>query len=128
MNVALFFCESAETVANGKLDLRGIYNELYAPAFPARQDRLILAGIVEWDREDHGRQPFKIDLLDPDGTEIFTIDGHSVVEARPEMRPPSKTHLILPLENLIFQRAGTYPAMVQIRDQTIEGPSLYLMS
>ncbi|MCZ6771118.1 MAG: hypothetical protein O7G83_03895, partial [Proteobacteria bacterium] len=75
MNVALFFCESAETVANGKLDLRGIYNELYAPSFPARQDHLMLAGIVEWDHEDHGKQPFKIDLLDPDGTEIFTIDG-----------------------------------------------------
>ena len=105
MNVALFFCESAETVANGKLDLRGIYNELHAPSFPARQDHLMLAGLVEWDHEDHGKQPFKIDLLDPDGAEIFTIDGHSEVEARPATRPPSKTHLILPLQNLIFQRA-----------------------
>jgi hypothetical protein len=128
MNVSLFFCESAETAANGKLDLRGIYNELYAPGFPARQEHLILAGVVEWNREDHGTQPFKIDLMDPDGSEIFTIDGHSEVEARPQTRPPSKTHLILPLENLIFQQAGTYPAKVQIGGETIEGPSLYLMS
>ena len=101
MNVALFFCEHAQTNPNGKLDLHGIYNELHASAFPARQDHLILAGIVEWNRDDRGKLPFKIDLMDPDGSEIFTIDGHTEVDARPPTRPPAKTHLILPLENLI---------------------------
>ena len=128
MNVALFFCEHAETDANGKLDLHGIYNELHASAFPARQDRLVLAGIVEWNRDDQGQMPFKIDLMDPDGSEIFTIDGHSEVDSRPVSRPPAKTHLILPLENLIFSQAGQYPAILQIKDRTIEGPSLYLMN
>ena len=127
MNVALFFCEHAQTSPTGKLDIKGIYNELYATGFPARQDHLTLAGIVEWNREDEGKLPFKIDLMDPNGSSIFTIDGHTEVDARAASRPPARTHLILPLENLIFPEAGQYPAMVQIREQTVEGPSLHLM-
>ena len=127
MNIALLFCEHAQTTPAGKLDIKGIYNELYTTGFPARQDHLTLAGIVEWNREDEGKLPFKIDLMDPNDSSIFTIDGHTEVDARPASRPPARTHLILPLENLIFPEVGQYAAMVQIREQTVEGPSLYLM-
>ena len=127
MDISLFFCEFAHTSADGKLELRGIYNELYASGFPARQDRLVLAGIVEWDRTDDGDHPFQIDLLDPTNAAIFTVDGHSQVDARPASRPPAKTHLILPLENLIFPQAGEFPIRITVKGEKIAGPSLYVM-
>jgi hypothetical protein len=128
MNTVLFFCENAVSGPDGKLDVEGIFNELYAPGFPASQDRLILAGIIEWDRHTEGTQPFVIHLLDPDNKPIFTIEGHSDVDARPDTRPPARTHLILPLENLVFIRPGQYRARLELQDQQISGPSLYLFT
>ncbi len=127
VEVTLFFCNQADTEPDGTLNLRGIRNELYAPAFPARQDRLFLAGIVEWQREVHGRQEFVIHLNGPDRKSIFTIEGNTDVDSRPDSRPPAKTQLVLPMENLIFTTAGEYQIEVYIAGQTKKGPILYLM-
>jgi len=127
MNAVLFFCEHAESGPDGRLNVAGIFNELYAPGFPARQDRLTLAGIIEWDRITSGSQPFVIHLLDPDDKPIFTIEGKSDVDPRPDTRPPARTHLILPLENLVFVRPGQYRARMALQDREIAGPSLYLL-
>lgn len=128
MNIVLFFCEQATTRLDGKLNVDGIFNELYAPGFPARQDQIILAGIVEWDRDTHGNQPFTIQLLDPDNKPIFTIEGRSEVDERPEPRPPARTHLVLPLENLVFTKSGRYQVRMEVLNQQFPGPSLYLLN
>lgn len=127
MNIVLFFCEHAATRQDGKLNVDGIFNELYAPGFPARQDQVMLAGIIEWDRDLHGHLPFAIHLLDPDNKPVFTIDGHSEVDTRPDTRPPARTHLILPLENLVFTKSGQYQVRIEISNRQFSGPTLYLM-
>jgi hypothetical protein len=128
MNIVLFFCEHAFTRPDGKLDVDGIFSELYAPGFPARQGKLILAGIIEWDRGTHGKQPFTIHLLDPDHQPVFTIDGHSEVDERSDSRPPARTHLILPLENLVFTKSGQYQVRIKVSNRQFSGPSLHLMN
>ena len=128
MNIALLFCEDAVTRPDGKLDINGVFNELYAPGFPARQERVIIAGIIEWERSINGKQPFVIDLMDPDEKPIFTIDGYTDVDARRADQAPAKTHLILPLENLIFPSVGEYQLHMEILDQQFLGPSLYLIA
>ena len=128
MNIVLFFCEDANTGSDGKLNVHGIYNELYAQGFPARQEHVILAGIVEWDREVQGKQSFTIDLLDPDEKSIFTIEGHSEIDSRSETRPPARTHFIFPMENLVFPVAGQYQIRIDILEKQVLGPSLYVMN
>lgn len=127
MHVTLFFCENANTGADGKLNVQGIYNELYSADFPAKQDRVTLAGIIEWDRDDHGQQTFKIDIVDPDNQSIFTIDANSEIEVRSETRPPAISHLIFPLENLVFTQVGQYRTVMTLENEKIPGPSLYLL-
>ena len=102
-------------------------NELYAPAFPARQERLFLAGIIEWQRADEGKKDFLIHLKDPDGLAIFTIEGHTDVDSRPETRAPAVTQLVLPMEKLVFEAAGEYPVDITIAGRQFNGPKLYLM-
>ena len=128
MNIALLFCEDAVTRPDGKLDINGVFNELYASGFPARQERVIIAGIIEWERSINGKQPFIIHLRDPDKKTIFTIDGYTDVDARRADQAPAKTHLILPLENLIFPSVGEYQLHMEILDQQFLGPSLYLIA
>ena len=47
MEAVFLFCADAQAGPDGKLDIHGVFNELHAPAFPARQDQMVLVGIVE---------------------------------------------------------------------------------
>ena len=127
VEVTLLFCNQASVEPDGKLSLKGVMNELYAPAFPAKQDRLFLAGNVEWQRTDEGKKEFLIHLKDPEGLAIFTIEGHTDVDSRSDDRPPAMTLLVLPMENLIFPVAGQYQVEIAIAGRQIDGPKLYVM-
>ena len=83
-------CEHAEERADRRLDVHGIFHQLYAPGFPASQDRLVLALALEWDSEDAGRRELKIDLVDPSGSPCLTIRGHTDVVQRPENDAPRR--------------------------------------
>lgn len=120
-------CDDAQLNAEGKLDVRGIFNDLYAPGFPAKQDHMTLVLAVEWDREDEGRYRFRVDLHDPDGKPILSVDGHSDVDRRPADRPPPRTRLVLPLDEVIFPRPGPYEFRVTMKGRAFNGPSIYLV-
>jgi hypothetical protein len=104
-----------------------VFNELYASDFPARQEHLVLAGVIEWERHTQGRIPFKIDLTGPDGKSVFSIDGHTDVEFRPVNSAPAKTQLVLPMEKVMFPVPGQYRVRLAVNDAEIFGPSMHLM-
>jgi hypothetical protein len=127
MEAVFLFCADAGTGPDGKLSIHGIFNELNAPDFPALQDRMVLVGIVEWQRDLEGRIPFAVDLNDPDGVAIFSVEGHTDVEARPSSKAPAKTHLILPLKNVMFPVPGHYRVRININGSELSGPSMHLL-
>ncbi len=43
MEAVFLFCADAQAGPDGKLDIHGVFNELYAPDFPARISLLCLA-------------------------------------------------------------------------------------
>lgn len=120
-------CDDARTTDEGKLDVQGIFNDLYAPGFPAKQDRMVLVLAIEWDRRDQGRFQFRVDLNGPDGSPSLTVDGHTEVDRRPPERPPARTRLVMPLEDVIFPRAGKYRFEVRMKGETFPGPTLHLV-
>ncbi len=127
METVFLFCTDAGTGPDGKLSIHGIFNELHAPDFPARQDKMILVGIVEWQRDLQGRIPFTVDLTDPGGKAIFSIEGHTDVESRPPSKAPAKTHLILPLKDVMFPAPGHYRVRININGSELTGPSMHLI-
>ena len=127
MEAVFLFCTDAGAGPDGKLSIHGIFNELHAPDFPARQDRMVLVGIVEWQRNLQGRIPFTVDLTDSEGMAIFSIEGHTDVEARPPSKAPAKTQLILPLKNVMFPAPGHYRVRININGTELAGPSMHLM-
>ena len=120
-------CEDARTTPDGKIDVHGVYHDLAAPGFPARQDRLVLVLVLEWDRTDHGRYLFKADLEDAAGKPSLTVEGETEVHRPHPDLPPARSQLIMPLEDVVFPRAGQYAFRVRVKGQTLEGPSIYLM-
>jgi len=127
MEAVFLFCTNAGVGPDGKLSIHGIFNELRAPDFPARQDEMVLVGIVEWQRNLEGRIPFTVDLNDPAGISIFSIEGHTDVEARPPSKAPAKTQLILPLKNVMFPVPGHYRVRININGTDLPGPSMHLL-
>jgi hypothetical protein len=101
-------CDDARERPDGKLDIQGVFNELYAPGFPAMQDRMTVVFVVEWDRSEAGRIPLRADLVDEEDRKVLTIQGHTDVERRSADRAPAQTRLILPLQDVVFPRAGRY--------------------
>jgi len=120
-------CDDARVTPEGKMDIHGVFNDLYAPGFPAKQDKMVLVLVVEWDREDEGRHQFRVDLEGEDGKPSLSVEGHTDVDRRPADRPPPRTRLIMPIEEAIFPRPGPYRFMVRMKGQTFTGPSLYLV-
>ena len=119
-------CDHADQTPEGKLDLKGVFNDLAAPGFPAKHD-MFLVLVVEWDRSDQGRYEFQVDLLDPSTKSSMTIRGHSDVDRRDPGRPPARTRIIMPLRDVIFPEAGQYRFRIQVKGRTHEGPSLFLV-
>lgn len=127
METSFVFCTDATSDAEERLNITGVYNELYAPGFPARQDRLVLAGIVIWDSGELGRIAFHIELVSPSGKTVFTMEGHTEVSARSDSDAPPKTQFILPMEKVMFDEPGRYRAAIRINDEDVNGPSLYVL-
>ena len=127
MEAVFLFCTDAGAGPDGKLSIHGIFNELLAPDFPARQDKMVLVGIIEWQRDLEGQIPFTVNLNDPDGLSIFSIEGHTDVETRPASKAPAKTQLILPLKKVMFPVPGHYRIQININGTELAGPSMHLM-
>lgn len=120
------FCREAETDEAGRLNIHGIFNELHAPAFPARQKRMVLVCVVDWPHRTSGRISFRVDLLDIEGQPIFTVEGHTDVTSAADDRPPPQTQFVLPMENVMFVKAGRYTTRITIQGMERAGASLYL--
>ena len=127
MEAVFLFCTEACDGPDGKLSIHGVFNELRAPDFPARQDNMVLVGIIEWPRDLEGRVPFHVDLNDPEGMAIFSIEGHTDVAARPPSQAPAKTQFILPMEKVMFPGPGHYRVRIDINGSDLAGPSMHLI-
>jgi hypothetical protein len=120
-------CDDARTTPDGKIDLHGVYHDLAAPGFPARQDNLVLVLVLEWDRADQGRYLFKADLEDDDGQVSLTVEGETEVDRPQPDQPPRRTPLIMPMEDVVFPKPGQYTFRVRVKGTTLQGPGIFLM-
>lgn len=120
-------CDHAEQTADGKLDIRGVFNDLAAPGFPAKHD-MVLVMAMEWSRNDIGHYDFDVNLTGPSGQSTMTIKGHSEVDRRDPSHPPARTQIVMPLRDVVFPEPGVYRFRIRIKGRDYEGPSLFLMA
>ena len=124
---AAFFCDDARETPDGKLDVSGIFHDLFAPGFPAMQERMVLVLVLDWDRSDQGQYKMKAELKGPDGRTVLTVDGHSDVSPARTGHPPARTRLIMTLEKAVFPDPGKYHLRITAKGKRFRGPSLHLV-
>ena len=117
-------CEEARARPDGRLDLVGVFDELSAPGFPARQDTLTVVFVMEWPVEEEGRRDFRADLIHTDGTRVLTIEGHTDVSAEGRRRP--RTRLIMPMKDVIFPQPGEYRFRLTVDGDAVTALSLFV--
>jgi hypothetical protein len=120
-------CDEAEPRSDGKLDIRGVFNELNAPGFPAAQDRMTVVFVMEWERDVRGSVPFRADLVDEQDRKVLTIQGHTEVHAPAPGGAPATTRLVMPLERVVFPHPGAYRFVLSARGREVEGIPLHLV-
>ena len=120
-------CDNARPTPEGKIDLHGVYSDLSAPGFPAKQDKLVLVLVLEWAPSDEGRYLFKADLEDDEGNISLTVEGETEVWVPAPGHPPSRSQLIMPMEGVVFPHAGQYTFRVKVKGQTLQGPGVFLI-
>jgi len=101
-------CEEAHARPDGRFDVRGVFNELSAPGFPAVQARMTLVLVMDWSADEAGTQAFRADLVEHGGKRVLTIEGETEVSPRRIGGPAAQTRLVLPLEDVVFPHAGRY--------------------
>jgi hypothetical protein len=131
-----YVCEFARSRPDGRVDAEGIFHELRAPAFPARQGELVLVASVEWSPRERGTIPFAIDILDPAGRR-YLRDGSgelvSIAEGTTEVNDfgpehgPPHTSFILPIQKLPFDRAGAHQFVLKIAGNQVKLARLHLV-
>ena len=126
MELSARICGDARIAHDGRLELQGVFNELYTPAFPARQSRLVLVAMLVWDAGERGHLDFRIDLESSEGASVFTVHGHTDVTDRAQPSPPPKTQPVLPLHNVMFPSSGRYRFVFNVLGQRVLRPSLYV--
>lgn len=120
-------CESADSRPDGRVDVGGIFHHLFAPGFPAQQDRMVLLVVLEWAPEEAGRRSFRIDLLDPAQSPVATITGHSDVSQHVAGQPLPQTRLVMPMDNVVFPMPGRYQFSVEVAGERTGLCPVYLM-
>lgn len=101
-------CEAASRREDGRMDMAGVFHQLFAPGFPAMQDAMTLALALEWAAGEEGRHELRVDLLDPDRSPVLTVQGHTDVPAPRPHEPPPRTELVVGLSSVVFPRPGEY--------------------
>jgi hypothetical protein len=109
-------CEHAHDRQDGRLDVHGVFHQLYAPGFPA-EHQFTVAIAIEWEPHETGTIDLSIDLMDPARSPVLSIKGQTEVGERQPMQGPPQTRLVMPLDRVVFPVEGTYLFELAVNDE-----------
>jgi hypothetical protein len=106
--LTILAADYANVSKEGKLNVMGIFNDIFAENFPCRQPSMYLivklqAELGEYDED----RTLTIKLLDEDGNELMKLTGPMKMQKPAGGRRP-EANAILRINDLIFKNPGRY--------------------
>lgn len=97
----LGMCDLASVTREGKLNLMGIFGQIFARQLPTRYAKFTLAAIMTSKAE--GTMKLRVQIISPSGNDVMPEREVEVKFAK-----PGKTQLLFDVHNLEIPEAGTY--------------------
>ena len=119
MHVPLAVLADAANVSlEGKLNIFGIFNRIWAVNFPAHHPQMQLVLAFEADTAEAEQvKPIEVQLRDSDGKKMVAISGRLKVP-KGEPGQPIRINHIFPLPGLGFEKPGDYVFKILVNGET----------
>jgi len=112
--LTILAADYANIAQGGKLNVMGIFREIYATSFPAQHPSMVLIVKLGADLGEYGdSRNLRIRLVDPDGKEMVKFENNIEIPQPVNGQRP-EVNAILALNGLVFPAPGRYPFSVQI--------------
>ncbi len=109
--------DAANISQEGKLNILGIFNRIWAVGFPAPHPQLQLVVACEADSaEAQQTKTLEVQLSDGDGKKVIIISGKLKVP-KGESGYPIRIHQVLPLSGIRFEKPGDYAFKVLVNGE-----------
>jgi hypothetical protein len=108
MNIEAFLLCDAATDQQGKLNVLGAFDNIYAKQVPAKHPACAVAARIRFERIEQGEHSIRIDIIDFDGKSIGPkLDGKISVRVA-DNADSSVANIILNIQGLELKNFGQY--------------------
>ena len=101
-------CDAANMSANGKLNILGEFDTLFARQVPAVHPCLVFVAKLKTGERDVGAHTFHLRVVDDDMNLVTSLDGQFDVRGQPVPGIESGFPVILQITNAAFGAYGSY--------------------
>ena len=126
MNIQVAVLCDAATDDNGKLNLLGTFDTIYAPKLPAVHPQCAVALRVTFMSGDEGERKLKLNFVDADGKSIMPPVEIPVAVTLPDDAHFLTRNFIVNIQGLKFAEAGLYSVDVRLDDKSQAGIPLWV--
>ena len=118
MNIQVAVLCDAATEDNGKLNLLGAFDTIYAPQLPAVHPQCAVALRVTFMSGEEGNRKLKLNFVDADGRGIMPSIEIPVSVVLPDDVHFVTRNFIVNIQQLKFAEAGLYSVDVRLDDKS----------
>ena len=118
MNIQVAVLCDAATDDNGKLNLLGAFDTIYAREMPAVHQQCTVALRVTFFSGDEGKRQLKLNFVDADGHAIMPAIDIPVEVTLPEDMHFGTRNFIINIQSLKFDEPGLYSVDVSLDDHS----------
>lgn len=128
MDIEVFVLCDAATEAQGKLNVLGAFDHIWARQAPAVHPQCTVALRLRYKRIESGAHRIRLNFVDADGRSILPpLDANTQVQIR-DPDDSSVAHLILNMQQLKFEKFGRFSIDLAIDGKHEASLPLYVSS
>jgi hypothetical protein len=119
MNIQVAVLCDAATDDNGKLNLLGAFDTIYAPQMPAFHPQCAVALRITFQSGDEGTHKLALNIINADGRSILQVPEMPVPVALADDALFLTRNFIVNIQQLKFDEPGLYSVDVRMDNETV---------
>lgn len=112
-------CDAANLSANGKLNILGEFDMLFARQVPAVHPSMVFVAKLKTGEADIGAHTFHLRVVDDDMNLVTSLDGTFEVRSQPVPGIESGFPVILQIANAAFGGYGSYMFELRVDNEKV---------